>query len=72
MGNVLLLVWGQGFKTVLSMAQTLLSSNASSVAQWRNGSAGGILISVNHAIRSKWAETMCRRRQRKNCHSAKG
>ena len=51
--SVLLLVLVQVSRIVQSMVQTSLSSSADSVVQLHNGSAGDLLISVNHVTKSK-------------------
>ncbi len=53
MGSAQLSVLEQEFRIVVSMDQTSLSSNASSVVLLLSGFVGAILTSVNHVIRNK-------------------
>ena len=54
-----------------NMGLTILSLNANSAAISRNGSVGGILISVSHVTRNRLKETMCLKKQGKTCRNAR-
>jgi hypothetical protein len=69
--SVLLLVLGQEYKIVQSMALIILNLSASSAVQLHNGSVGETLISASHVTRDKLMEIMSQGRPKQSCLSAR-